>query len=492
MILPVTGFALLLGFWASLYLLDVFLKTHVHFSRYYISFLGKSGLSVSILQLRWYTTCFNRLFLRLGQWRPQFLRIWFTAGVVFGLFAMMLSVFLLSLMVYNTLSRQPVEQQVLTPVMPGVNLPMSQVTYYLVTLLVCGILHEVGHAIAAVREQVRVNGFGIFIMALYPGAFVDLYTEHLQVISPLRQLRIYCAGVWHNFVIVLVAIFVLYSEPVLLMPFYSTGKSVVLTYVLENSAVSGPRGLHVGDHVTSISGCRVTSSADWSQCIQASMKEPVPGFCMAVEQVRKEDTAIKSYITPGGYLECCNSTRSDTHLCFGYNTKANPNREYACLPARTTTDNKQCRLHSDCHSPSTEMTCVYPSLDNTTKLLRVEHYAGRRPPLLFLGYPPDLHYSVAVSNYVPASPIVPVHLPYVIETFSKYLISLSGALAILNVVPCYALDGQWILLAFIELTLRSTVTSQETRSLIYSILILFGSLLLGTNIFIAMFMLFVR
>ena len=35
--------------------------------------------------------------------------------------------------------------------MPGVNLPTSQISYYLLTLLVCGILHEVGHAVAAVR-----------------------------------------------------------------------------------------------------------------------------------------------------------------------------------------------------------------------------------------------------------------------------------------------------------------------------------------------------
>ena len=35
--------------------------------------------------------------------------------------------------------------------MPGVNLPNNQIGYYLMTLLVCGILHEVGHALAAVR-----------------------------------------------------------------------------------------------------------------------------------------------------------------------------------------------------------------------------------------------------------------------------------------------------------------------------------------------------
>ena len=83
------------------------------------------------------------------------------------------------------------------------------------------------------REQVRVNGFGMFILVLYPGAFVDLYTEHLQVISPLRQLRIYCAGVWHNFVIVVVAIATLVMLPWFLMPFYNTGNAVVVTSIVE-------------------------------------------------------------------------------------------------------------------------------------------------------------------------------------------------------------------------------------------------------------------
>ena len=83
------------------------------------------------------------------------------------------------------------------------------------------------------REQVRVNGFGLFIFGIYPGAFVDLYTDHLQVISPLRQLRIFCAGVWHNFVIVIVALLVLFSLPYTLMPFYTTGNSVLITSVKE-------------------------------------------------------------------------------------------------------------------------------------------------------------------------------------------------------------------------------------------------------------------
>lgn len=39
------------------------------------------------------------------------------------------------------------------------------------------------------REQIRVNGCGYFLFLLYPGAYVDLHQEQLQMISAVRQLR---------------------------------------------------------------------------------------------------------------------------------------------------------------------------------------------------------------------------------------------------------------------------------------------------------------
>lgn len=59
---------------------------------------------------------------------------------------------------------------------------------------VCLQLHHFIFLFFFLREQVRFNGFGIFIFIVYPGAFVDLFTTHLQLISPVQQLRIFCAG----------------------------------------------------------------------------------------------------------------------------------------------------------------------------------------------------------------------------------------------------------------------------------------------------------
>ncbi|KAL5010403.1 hypothetical protein ScPMuIL_012708 [Solemya velum] len=485
--LTTTWVALVLGFWSSLYLLDAFLKSQKWSRRQYVHFLEYTGLSVSICQLRCYATCLNRTFLRVGQNKPKYLKIWFTAGVFFGMFAMLISICILTLMVFNTLRRNTADQQqVLTPVMPGVNLPTSQVSYYLLTLLVCGILHELGHAIAAVREQVRVNGFGLFLLIVYPGAYVDLSSEHLQIISPLRQLRVYCAGVWHNFIIVVIALLILLSLPWSLVPFYTMGNAVVITQVTQNSAVSGPRGLAVGDSVTSISGCRVTSLDDWSSCIGVSIHEDPLGHCLTKDLIKEFDTSAKDY-NHSKLMDCCNMT-SNTHLCFMYHTKSSPHNKFACLPARMTTDRPMCKFQSDCYLPKVETACVYPALDNETKLLRIVH--GNKPPLLFLGHPLDLHYSVHVSNYVPSFKIVPLNLPYIVETFCKYLISLSGALVILNVVPCYALDGQYICYALIELSLQSFIPDRDIRGLIYTVFIFYGTLLLAANVVIALWTLF--
>lgn len=65
-------------------------------------------------------------------------------------------------------------------------------------------------------------------------------------------------------------------------------------------------------------------------------------------------------------------------------------QKFACLPARAITERPMCKLQSDCYIPKGDV-CVYPALDNETKLLQVYH--GRKPPLLFLGHPLDLHYS---------------------------------------------------------------------------------------------------
>lgn len=83
--------------------------------------------------------------------------------------------------------------------------------------------------------------------------------------------------------------------------------------------------------------------------------------------------------------------------------------------------------------------------------------------------------------------IVPGLQTLTIPFHTRYLISLSGALAILNAMPCYALDGQWILMAAVEYFLPSVISNPSDRNVIYSLIMIFGTIILIANVALAMF-----
>ena len=68
-------------------------------------------------------------------------------------------------------------------------------------------------------------------MLIYPGAYVDLSSDHLTQISPFRQLKIYCAGAWHNIVLALFCIILVKNLSILLWPLYVVGGSVAVMNV---------------------------------------------------------------------------------------------------------------------------------------------------------------------------------------------------------------------------------------------------------------------
>lgn len=64
--------------------------------------------------------------------------------------------------------------------------------------------------------------------------------------------------------------------------------------------------------------------------------------------------------------------------------------------------------------------------------------------------------------------------------------SFSGALALLNMVPCYALDGQWALLAFVDHVLTSYISQEDQRNMLCTVILTLGTLLLVSNIMLAL------
>ncbi|XP_024136193.1 membrane-bound transcription factor site-2 protease [Oryzias melastigma] len=494
--IPVPLLVCVLAGWCVVYLTDTLLRSSSTHRLSYETWLSSRGLVVSPFHVRWQTTMFNRLFAYCARIQPRVLHLWFSSGLVFGVGAMLGSVVLLVRTLQQTYAQMTTDnprmgtQQALQVVVPGVNLPTSQLVYFFTALLLSGVVHELGHAVAALREQVRVNGFGVFLFVLYPGAFVDLFTTHLNLVSPAQQLRIFCAGVWHNFVLCVAALAFLFLMPVFLFPLYSTGGGALVTEVVQGSAADGSRGLSVGDIVTALEDCPVRGVEDWTGCLSRLSGSPQTGYCVPAAGLHPSWAHGRAFKRLDGTMDCC-SNSSLTDLCFSF-SGADSSREYACIPVRKmVTGTRVCRSDSDCASRSgAASVCVTPSLENQTRFIRVTH-----PPnthMLFVGYLPHLQHAVSLTNFIPRFSFLLFDVPVFLETFCKYVVSLSGALAVVNSVPCFALDGQWMLNALLEATLVTVVTDRQKRELLGFFVLLAGSALLAANVALGLWMVTAR
>lgn len=318
---PSSPIFLILLFWTALYVADLVLQRFC--TRRYTAVLEAWGLQLSPGHVQAKTTRLNRWIFRLGRALPGFWSVWFSMGTVFGVAALVAGPFLLAAnLVYFVYSIVPsliglsaatsgadtlnaTEQasvQVLTPIIPGITVPASHFVYFVLCVFISGMLHELGHGLAAVVEGVRVQATGAFMAILYVGAFVELHTEQLHLSRPIQQLRIACAGVWHNFIVFLCALGLLAAMPTLLFPWYSRGSGVVVTEVAPQSALEN--SLFPGDVIVSLGrSCPVTSAEAWTACLMEKQSSFVAGF--------------RGQCIPTDMLEHARAMHSDRHAEIG-------------------------------------------------------------------------------------------------------------------------------------------------------------------------------
>ncbi|XP_046452729.1 membrane-bound transcription factor site-2 protease-like isoform X4 [Daphnia pulex] len=209
------------------YYLDRYLKGKN--SQRYASFLNRFPVQIDFMNVRWTTSMFNKALCSWAMMRLKFLSKWYNIGTVITLLLCIPSLILLgstALVSFANMMDSKKEEAMLQPVLPGVNLPSNDLPYYLITLLVCTVVHEAGHAIAAVSDQVPLVSIGLILWLIIPAAFVELPTSNVVGLSPWKQLKIYCAGVWHNIVLSAMAFAVLMMLPILLIPLFQSGAGV--------------------------------------------------------------------------------------------------------------------------------------------------------------------------------------------------------------------------------------------------------------------------
>ncbi|KAJ2062560.1 hypothetical protein GGI17_002346 [Coemansia sp. S146] len=395
------------------------------------------------------------------------------------------------------------EAQWLRPVIPGITMPLGHLWYYLLSLIICAVVHELGHALAAARASIRLRSFGLFVMGVYPGAFVDLPRDKLEQALPTQQLRIVCAGVWHNAVTALLAWLLVHSGG-LGWAFSHSGwmradTGVVVVDVAQSSPLFGRIPLlstvyRVDDvelrapignasylspeYMQSDGRFRNSPIARWSSVLtntQTNAETATAGFCAQVAD--NVDDGLCCEISP---LFPLGESPDANIFCFEqYRRPLSSVSPPMCFDLRSTlarAGSARCQLDTDCANSSSnaggrqalfgrkghdiarssgsnqgQHICVLPSSPYPdSRVLRLYYYPfgdeGKNGEvLIYVGSPKALWLEIQVSSLRPRWRWLSCRLPSWTEALFQYILSFSLAFCLLNAIPACYLDGDHLL-----------------------------------------------
>ncbi len=77
--------------------------------------------------------------------------------------------------------------------------------FWIITIFMLILVHEGSHGIMAAREKIRIKTLGWGLLAVIPLAFVEPDEKQLAKEKPMKQLRVFAAGSFGNFVLAVIA-----------------------------------------------------------------------------------------------------------------------------------------------------------------------------------------------------------------------------------------------------------------------------------------------
>lgn len=372
------------------------------------------------------------------------MKTWFSVGLYASLILLPISIFLLLFSIYQNFSRtsQLDRQLVIEPLVPGVNLPVSELWYYSATLVICTVVHEMGHALAAVQNDVNLNEVGLRILFVLPIAYVNLSTEKFKSLEKKTTLKILCAGIWHNLVLSFGAYLIYFCLPTIFSLFFHVNQGVTITEIAKRSPLLGQRGLDVGDIIYSINECKVKDERSWYNCLSEIEKQKV-AFCITHGILDVYDETVPLTHSDNGQIDCCDPKKSG-NLCFGYLDVAGGVLEmpsHACLPGRIVVESSEHFCSDSPHSCPTGTYCFHPIIANGSDLFKI---SCKSKHVIYVGTPNDIFRTIEVSSYIPSSFFISTAIPDAVTKFCTYVAIISLGLAIINIIPFMYMDGQHI------------------------------------------------
>ncbi|GER51259.1 protease m50 membrane-bound transcription factorsite 2 protease [Striga asiatica] len=403
---------------------------------------------------------FNEPLFRFGRRHSRSLRVWFSMGIgfslaaLFGVTVIMVCEFVRAAFVYtgNNSLGDSLSLLGLSSLIAGLNISLPSMGYLIVSSVICVIVHEFGHALAAASEGVPLEYIAVFWAVLFPVC---------------------------NLALLLL--------PFILSPFYVHGRNPMVLDVPSTSPLSGY--LSPYDVIYSVDDIRIHTPQEWKQTIILLTQKArsssyyysgisnvrrgycVPRFLSGVSihlELEMNQTAIcPSELVAFAPVICGGAHEETKSIIY-------------CLDAKDVVKLKKCGYYGNVRYPTNQIDChlcteiesclapvqqlgqgwieiTYssPQCKHETKTslfsdekhsIRSEGENGCLQSFVFIGDLISMAHSIHLTSYQPRFSIYfGTHLPNLLEKFLTCSFHVSLLLALLNSLPVYFLDGECIL-----------------------------------------------
>ncbi len=197
------------------------------------------GKIVALLRTNWGI----RWMERTGQKHARLIRVLGTIGIYVG-FAGMLAI--LAMLVYGLweLIVNPAAPPIITPVLPGVQVPGSPIAFplfqTLIALFIVIVVHESSHGLVAAAHGMKVESSGILILGPIFGAFVEPDEKQLTKKKHRVQQGVFAAGPFSNIILAIVLLGIWIGG------LWVAGSAIAATGLTFSSVVPGSPAEHAG------------------------------------------------------------------------------------------------------------------------------------------------------------------------------------------------------------------------------------------------------
>ena len=169
-------------------------------------YLKRKEAEISALGIMFKTRKFKKIAVKLASRYPRFWKAYFNLGILISFFLMGCAIYFLLKIAVNLLIG--FKAPTLALVFPGPTasphfypgIILIPVWYWVIGIATLVIPHEFSHAIALALNRLRIKSFGAFLLFfILPGAFVEPDEKQLKKARKKKQLQVYAAGSFANF-----------------------------------------------------------------------------------------------------------------------------------------------------------------------------------------------------------------------------------------------------------------------------------------------------